>query len=323
MPDLVQKCFVCGALLDEEDLFCANCGASAPESDPSRLKLDGVVGTHSFECSGCGASMSYSAEGGTLRCPFCGTNKLQQRADHRVLAARRVVPFRVSHEMAASALRKFLGSSFWHPADLSRAALVSEMSAVYVPYWVFGAATHTHWTADSGQVPWGARGNWIPVTGEHRGSYQGILIGASGALTPAETEAICPFDLSDGQTPAGFTYGSAAIEQFTVPRKYARPLARAGLEASEAQACARRYLVGRHRNLKVNVRIENLTSEPVLLPVWIMAYRYRQRLYRFIVNGQTGRARGQAPFSKAKVVLVALAVLAALAALLGVILAFD
>ncbi len=320
MSDLLAKCDVCGGLLDEEDLFCSNCGTSAPDP-PHRLEelRPAATATHNFECAGCGASMSYSAETGTLRCPFCGSQKLERRNDQKVLAAHRAVPFRLSQQAASDSLRAFLGSSFWHPGDLGRAAQVTKMSAVYVPYWVFSGKTHTYWTADSGNTPFGARGDWVPLTGEHRGEYRGMLVGASGALAPSETEAICPFDLSAAATPDQVDFGDAAIEQFTVQRKFARPLARSGLEAAETESCARHYLTGRYRNLKVNVRIEQLQSEPVLLPVWIMAYRYKEQLYRFIVNGQTGKASGQAPFSKAKALLVAALVLIAILILLLVV----
>ncbi len=30
MSDILIKCGVCGAVLDEEDLFCPNCGTEAP-----------------------------------------------------------------------------------------------------------------------------------------------------------------------------------------------------------------------------------------------------------------------------------------------------
>jgi hypothetical protein len=58
------------------------------------------------------------------------------------------------------------------------------------------------------------------------------------------------------------------------------------------------------------VRIESLSSEPVLLPVWIMAYRYQDRLFRFLVNGQTGKPTGQAPTSMFKIALVVAAAIA-------------
>jgi hypothetical protein len=74
---------------------------------------------------------------------------------------------------------------------------------------------------------------------------------------------------------------------------------------------------GRARNVHANVRIESMSSEPVLLPVWIMAYRYREKLFRFLINGQSGQATGQAPISLTKVfVAAAITVVAALAVLL-------
>jgi hypothetical protein len=109
--------------------------------------------------------------------------------------------------------------------------------------------------------------------------------------------------------------GACTVEEFALPRKYARPLARQSLESLERQACDDIYIPGSHRNLKVNVRIEGLASEPVLLPVWIMAYRYRDKVYRFLLNGQTGRAAGQAPVSWVKIG-GAIAILMLVAALL-------
>jgi hypothetical protein len=58
---------------------------------------------------------------------------------------------------------------------------------------------------------------------------------------------------------------------------------------------------GRHRNLKVNTRIIDLVSRPMLLPVWIMAYKYEEEIFRFLINGQTGRATGKAPLSWLKI----------------------
>ena len=93
-------------------------------------------------------------------------------------------------------------------------------------------------------------------------------------------------------------------------------MARSGVEQHEAETCQTSYVPGRARNVHVNVLIESLAGEPVLLPVWVMAYRYQDRVYRFLVNGQTGRATGTAPQSLVKIGLVAVAVVvAALAAL--------
>jgi hypothetical protein len=149
------------------------------------------------------------------------------------------------------------------------------------------------------------------LSGQHHGEYRGVLIGASGALTPAETGAICPFDLGAGVAPQKIDLDNAVVEQFRVQRKYARPLAQQGLENLESQACCQ-YVPGRCRNMHANVRVEDLAAEPVLLPVWNMAYRYRDQVYRFVANGQTGHCAGTAPRSWQKIAVAVGAILLAI-----------
>ena len=308
MSESLERCTVCQAMVDEEDLFCANCGTEAP--DRAQLAESGpgpaggtLVSTHNFECQGCGASMSYDASAQTLRCPFCGSEKLDERQDAKTIAPNYVLPFEFTRDQAMNSLRGWLKKGFWRPSDLSTAAIVTKMTAVFVPYWVFSARVAAFWTADSSQTPPGARGDWYPISGHHQGEYQGLLVGASGALTPAETSAICPFDLRKGVTAEQVDLENVVFEQFRVQRKYARPLAGQGFENLVRQDCGR-YVPGNCRNLKVNVQLEGLTSEAVLLPVWIMAYRYQDQVFRFLLNGQTGKAAGQAPTSWKKILAV-------------------
>ncbi len=307
MSELLTKCEVCQSLLDEEDMFCANCGTESPHRDKAtRSDADASrQTTHNFECSGCGASMSFDATAGSLRCPFCASVDMVQKKDAKVLAPNKVVPFSASTEEAVAAMRQWLGRGFFRPSNLSHQASVVALTPVYVPYWVFEAETHTYWTADTSRTPVGARGDWYPLAGEHRGQYANLLIGASGALSPGETSALCPFNLSEGVAPGEVDLQNVTTEQFSVPRKYARPLARRGLEGIETKAVTEAYVPGRARNVHVNVRIDAMSSEPVLLPVYIMAYRFKDRTYRFLVNGQTGRATGQAPVSWLKILLLA------------------
>jgi hypothetical protein len=53
----------------------------------------------------------------------------------------------------------------------------------------------------------------------------------------------------------------------------------------------------------------------VLFPIWISSYTYRGKIYRVLVNGETGKVAGDKPFSRAKV----LAATAGIAAMLGLI----
>jgi hypothetical protein len=76
---------------------------------------------------------------------------------------------------------------------------------------------------------------------------------------------------------------------------------------------------GNCRNMKVNVRVQDLTGQPALLPIWIFAYRYRDRLFRFLVNGQNGQCTGTAPTSMKKVAAVSAAVVLAVVVILVIL----
>lgn len=41
----------------------------------------------------------------------------------------------------------------------------------------------------------------------------------------------------------------------------------------------------------------------MLLPVWMAAYKYRGKTYRFVVNGRTGRVQGERPYSAMKIAI--------------------
>jgi hypothetical protein len=130
-------------------------------------------------------------------------------------------------------------------------------------------------------------------------------------LTPNETWELGPFDLSRGLPPDQVDLENAIYEPVRVQRKYARPVARQLLEDLDRQAC-QAYVPVSCRNLQVNVRLAGMVSEPVLVPVWIMAYTYRSRVFRFLINGQSGKATGHAPTSWSKVTLLILGVLLAI-----------
>jgi hypothetical protein len=57
-----------------------------------------------------------------------------------------------------------------------------------------------------------------------------------------------------------------------------------------------------------------LTYKHLLLPVWMLAYRFQEESYQVIVNACTGEVQGERPYSWVKITLaVVLGILAALA----------
>jgi hypothetical protein len=62
----------------------------------------------------------------------------------------------------------------------------------------------------------------------------------------------------------------------------------------------------------------DIAFKHILLPIWLSSYRYADKTYRFVVNGQTGSVQGERPWSAWKIagaVLAAIVVLVVVAAI--------
>ncbi|MEN8892183.1 MAG: primosomal protein N' (replication factor Y) - superfamily II helicase, partial [Planktotalea arctica] len=62
----------------------------------------------------------------------------------------------------------------------------------------------------------------------------------------------------------------------------------------------------RQRVHSIGTDICDVTFKHILLPVWLAAYKYRGKTYRFVVNGSTGRVQGERPYSIWKITFAVL-----------------
>jgi hypothetical protein len=60
----------------------------------------------------------------------------------------------------------------------------------------------------------------------------------------------------------------------------------------------------------LNTDYNAITFKHILLPIWISAYQYNGKIYRFIINGRTGKLEGERPYSWIKIALTIVAVVA-------------
>ena len=82
------------------------------------------------------------------------------------------------------------------------------------------------------------------------------------------------------------------------------------MRAEVRAACAQEVPGDTHRDLQVQTTFSALAYKNALLPIWIAAYDYHGKPYRFLVNGVTGKTSGKAPWSWLKVGLLTIAILA-------------
>ena len=116
-------------------------------------------------------------------------------------------------------------------------------------------------------------------------------------------EAVEPFDLRLlRRYDAALISGWAAEEPSRSQAECLR-LAREEASAKTGRTLAKLMPGDSHRGLVYQTTVEWETLDPVLIPVWVLAVRYRedQPPLRVVVNGQTGVAAGKAPLSRWKI----------------------
>lgn len=308
------RCARCRSTYEAGEHRCPICGLAIPLERalaPERVQAQVV------RCEGCRAAVSYSVEARAPRCAFCGwTARLEQGADPRE-AVEAVVPFAVSPEQARTALRGWLGSrGFFAPGDLTHGAQLEELRPLWWVAWQVDAEARVSWTADSDA---GARrAAWAPHAGQAQLRFEDLLIPATRGLTQAESLALAPGYVLSGAEPTPRGPEGAVLESFELERTAARRLVLSRLEGHARARVQEEQVPGtRCRNLHTSLLLVGMHTRRVALPVYVLAYRYRSRLYRVLVHGQhAGQVLGKAPVSALKVALTVAGALAVLALLL-------
>ena len=318
MPEIRTACTRCHNPIDSADQFCDYCGLEielegGQEQGAPAAGASASLGAYTLDCRQCGAVIRYDARAGSPRCPFCGSVAVEEKpSPDGGITPEKLVTFGASRDATTAAIHSWLARGFCRPSDLAARAQVTEMRPVYLPYWLFACTASIRWTADCSATLPGARADWRPVGGDFAEDFKDLLIAASGGISQQELRAVAPYDFSSAVPFARTSIEGAMVEDFRIPRKSARRHLYeyvAELATTRAAALAPG---SRSRNVHVNPLVSDTSAVPVLLPVWIAAYRYHDRPYRVVVNGQTGKLTGRAPVSWVKV-SVALAIVAVIA----------
>jgi hypothetical protein len=77
---------------------------------------------------------------------------------------------------------------------------------------------------------------------------------------------------------------------------------------SEIDRSIRRHIGGDEQRIQwKSTSYDRITFKHILLPVWISSYRFRDKVYQFMVNARTGEVQGGRPWSKGKIAMAVLA----------------
>lgn len=271
-------------------------------------------------CKRCGAHTTLDPHVSASRCAFCGTSAIVEApADPNVIRPEGLLPFGVPKNSALQQFRGWQGTLWFRPNDLKSSSRLTEMQGAYIPFWTFDAATHSQWTADAGYSYYvSVRGSdgkqrqerrirWESAAGSLELFFDDVPVPASRGIDPGLARGIEPFPTAD-LTPYEPSYLSGFLaEENAVDLPEALETAKGRMRDDIRAACSEDVPGDTQRNLQVQSTFSGVSYKNALLPIWIAAYEYRGQPYRYIVNGVTGKAHGNAPWSAVKIFFAVLA----------------
>lgn len=332
-------CHECGALLNyspgKAALSCDYCGTvnDIPERDLQIHELDYVrtldeletleqpVASITVKCAECGAEYTLDHDVHADNCTFCGTAIVVDTEQHRQLQPQAVLPFQITNQQADQAFSDWLSRIWFAPSNLKKYARSDHrLAGMYLPYWTFDSDADASYQGMRGtyyqvrqrvavvvngrrqvQSRMVTKVRWTPASGRINRKFDDVLVVATRSLPARMLKKLRSWQLTSLKVyQAAYLSGFKSELYQTTPQQ----------GFSEAQSIMEQQL---RRDIKHNIggdlqkittmrtRHQDVSFKHILLPIWMAAYQYRKKTYRFVVNGQTGEVQGERPYSVWKI----------------------
>ena len=354
----IYKCPNCGANTHYDvsvgGVACEYCGYRAPvQADQvgrSAEKSEFTVSTMAeaeqgwgvvrrvLHCDSCGAELAIEESALTTTCPFCLSNKVNvtaPRADQ--LRPRFLIPFSVKPQSCRDLTAQWLGKGWFHPSELSTTTVLARFMGIYLPFWTFGARISSTWKAevgyerhvryyDHGSKSWKTKTviDWRWEKGQVNIKIEDLLVFGCSRVSHTILERLLPYQLNGlvAYTPEFLAGWQAQAFDISLPSAWGE--GKSIMREKAKKTCYADIPSHHVRNFSMTADFSDETWRYVLLPVYVAAYKFENKVFQMMINGQTGMVAGQKPVAWWKVWLAILAILSPglLAGLVGVITLF-
>lgn len=321
-------------------LKCPYCGAeNEVESDESTVVEEGdfheklreleaniqrgdLIDKIIVSCDTCGAKVSFDDNQTAGECIFCGSHLVAQGESSKEIKPKYMLPFKVDVEEAKDHFKKWLKKRWFAPNKLKDFAKLDGLNGIYSPYWTYDSDTTTVYRGQRGTYYYTTETytetvdgksvtktrevrhtRWRPVSGVVNNIFDDILVASGGNLIDEYVNRLEPWDL-ENLVP----YNEQFLSGFSV-ESYSVNLEEGFVKAKERMSPTIRSTIKRdiggdeQRISSISSSYNDITFKHILLPVWVSAYKFKGKVYQFMVNARTGEVHGKRPYSIVKITL--------------------
>lgn len=286
-----------------------------------------TVTVNVVRCDNCKAQTELKPNIVADHCDFCGSPIAVKNASScTLIKPKSLLPFAIDQQKAFEEFRTWVNKLWFAPNDLKKYANNAErLAGLYIPYWTYDAETSSQYTGMRGVnrtesytayengkpvTRTRTRIDWYPASGYVDQHFDDVLVIGSKSLPKSYAESLEPWDLNnlipfDEKFLSGFK-----TESYQVDLKDGYDESKQKMEVV-IRNLVKKHIGGDHQQITtLSVTHSDVTFKHILLPIWISAFLYHNKSYRFMINGRTGEVQGERPYSGWKITFFVLTILA-------------
>lgn len=267
-----------------------------------------LSGLKSYICNSCGGVITGEETTAATHCPYCDSPVVLDNNVSGLLRPDIVIPFKQNKQAAIDAFARFCRKKAFLPGRFASDNHVEEITGLYVPFWLFDCgvdgkvrfdATKTrHWSDSSYDY---TQTDHFMVIREGGAQFEFVPVDGSQKMDDAFMEAIEPFDMSEGVSFETAYLAGYLADKYDVSAEESHPRANQRVKNGLVELM-RQTATGYDSVIEesTSIKVTDGRVRYAMFPVWILSTRYKDKLYRFAMNGQTGKFVGNLPMSWGK-----------------------
>lgn len=331
------KCKNCGGELEffpaHQNLICTKCESefniekqkfekfkSLDLENAQKLEEEFSKTANVFNCENCGSKIVFSKLEYSAVCPYCGGVHIKKTRLNPGLMPDAVIPFQFNEKVASEKFKEAMAKKKFAPNAFKKAPNADDIYGIYIPTMCFNATSQTSYTGEARESTTDSDGKtsyrYYPIKGQISMKHENVLIESSAHINQLNFERLKPFKHNELVCFKDDYIRGYSVEYHETPLKVCNENAEEKMKFQIRSAIERRYL-DEIVSLKTNTIYSNQSFAYFLLPIYQVDYKFKNKKYKSLINGQTGKVVGKSPVSKVKVWLLVLGILFGISALIA------
>lgn len=300
---------------------CKNCGGNVVFS-PKRKAMfcpycDGenseeIKGNDSLiTCASCGGELTITEFTSASRCPYCNNYLIFDKRIQGEYEPSLMIPFKIDKDEAVELMEKEFKKRIFTPSSFLSEKTLCDLNGRYVPFFLYDYDVFSNFQGTGTKVRSWTSGDYRYTETSYfqilrcmEAQYDNVPADASTEMDDKVMDLLEPFEYKDLMSFEPKYLSGFFGEIYNAPSDAYE--GRAKQKVTESADALLRESYTEYSRVTQEIKEHKINpkgNDYTLLPVWVYAYNYRNNIYNFYVNGQTGKVIGRTPVSKAKVLI--------------------